>query len=505
MRWSPSLFARRVSMSLGVAMILSILNGCTTYRIIRYRQPDARNQGMFPKRVVRKADTPFQFARASTLRTDLDTVTVRAPDGKRISFQKYMADYAVLAFVVIRRDTIVYEAYRDGFTRSTVHSSFSMAKSVLSALVGIAVAEGAIKSLDQPVSDYLADLRGKPAFEGVTIRHLLEMKSGLRYTKTGNGWWSDFRSDDAHMYYSSNLRKSVAGAHRELPPGSKWAYKDTDAILLGLVLANATGKTVAAYTEEKLWRRIGTEHDATWSLDHRDGNENVASGFNATAEDFARFGRLFLHGGSWNGTQVVPAAWVNASTAVDSSRHEPEISTWWQMQHTLYWWHPIQPPAREFFADGSHGQRIYVDPATETVIVQLANNSNQDFPFRKVVAYLNGTVWDYPRLIPGLVYQAATNFGADSVRPVFRRLMDDRASHPEKYTITENAMNTVGTLLVKEAKTLPAAIEVYKIVTEQYPRSARGFLGLGDAYERAGNTAAAAEARRRAETLGPPR
>jgi len=307
------------------------------------------------------------------------------------------------------------------------------------------------------------------------------------------------------MYYSTNLRKSVAGARRDVPPGSKWVYKDTDAILLGLVLANATGKTVAAYTEEKLWRRIGTEHDATWSLDHRDGNENVASGFNATAEDFARFGRLFLHGGSWNGTQVVPAAWVNASTAVDSSRHEPEISTWWQMQHTLYWWHPIQPPAREFFADGSHGQRIYVDPATETVIVQLANNSNQDFPFRKVVAYLNGTVWDYPRLIPGLVYQAATNFGADSVRPVFRRLMDDRASHPEKYTITENAMNTVGTLLVKEAKTLPAAIEVYKIVTEQYPRSARGFLGLGDAYERAGNTAAAAEARRRAETLGPPR
>jgi len=330
------------------------------------------------------------------------------------------------------------------------------------------------------------------------------MKSGLRYTKTGNGWWSDFRSDDAHMYYSTNLRKSVAGAQRELPPGAKWVYKDTDAILLGLVLTNATGKTVAAYTEEKLWRRIGTEHDATWSLDHRDGNENVASGFNATAEDFARFGRLFLHGGSWNGTQVVPAAWVNASTAVDSSRHEPEISTWWQMQHTLYWWHPIQPPAREFFADGSHGQRIYVDPATETVIVQLANNSNQDFPFRKVVAYLNGTVWDYPRLIPGLVYQAATNFGADSVRPVFRRLMDDRASHPEKYTITENAMNTVGTLLIKEPKTLPAAIEVYKIVTEQYPRSARGFLGLADAYERAGNTAAAADARQRAAALDPP-
>jgi CubicO group peptidase (beta-lactamase class C family) len=170
------------------------------------------------------------------------------------------------------------------------------------------------------------------------------------------------------------------------------------------------------------------------------------------------------------------------------------------MQHTLYWWHPIQPPAGEYFADGSHGQRIYVDPATETIIVQLANDSRQDFPFRKIVAYLNGKTWEYPRLIPGLVYQAATNFGVDSIRPVFRRSMEDKALHPEKYGITENAMNTVAALLLKEQKT-PAAIEVYKIITEQYPRSARGFLGLADAYERAGNASAATDARQHAAML----
>jgi CubicO group peptidase (beta-lactamase class C family) len=491
----------RRSVPLAVAFVVVAVSGCTTYRIIRYRQPDARNQGMFPARTVRKADTPFRFARATALRMDLDTVTVRTPDGKRISFQQYKTDYAVLAFVVIRNDTIVYETYSDGFTPRTIHSSFSMAKSVLSSLVGIAVGEGAIKSLDQPVTDYLPDLRDKHAYDGVTIRNLLEMKSGLRYTRTGNGWWSDFRSDEAHIYYSSNLRDAVAHAQRELDPGSKWAYKDTDAILLGLLLANATGKTVAAYTEEKLWRRIGTEHDATWSLDHPDGNENVASGFNATAEDFARFGRLYLHGGAWNGVQVVPASWTAASTRVDSSRSEPEISTWWQMQHTLYWWHPIQPPAGEFFADGSHGQRIYVDPASQTIVVQLANDSRQDFPFRKVVAYLNGKSWEYPRLIPALLYQAATNFGADSIRPRFRRFMDDRAQHPERYSITENGMNTVGALLLKESKSVPAAIELYKIITEQYPRSARGFLGLADAYARVGNTTAAADARQRAAAL----
>jgi CubicO group peptidase (beta-lactamase class C family) len=494
-------FTRRIVPLVTAIAGLVALNGCTTYRIIRYREPDARNQGMFPTRIVRKADAPFRFARAATLRADLDTITVRAPDGKRVAFQRYLTDYAVLAFVVIRNDSIIYETYRDGFTPSTVHSSFSMAKSVVSALVGIAVGEGAIKSLDQPVTDYLADLRDKPAYAGVTIRNLLEMKSGLRYTKTGNGWWSDFRSDEAHIYYSSNLRNSLRGAQRELPPGTKWVYKDTDAILLGLVLANATGKTVAAYTEEKLWRRIGAEHDASWSLDHRDGNENVASGFNATAEDFARFGRLFLNGGSWNGTQVVPAAWVSGSTLVDSSRSEPEVSTWWKMQHTLYWWHAIQAPSGDFFADGSHGQRIYVDPSSRTIIVQLANESRQDFPFRRIVAYLNDKSWEYPRLIPGLLNQAATNFAADSIRPMFRRFMDEKAQHPERYSITENAMNTVGGLLLKQDRTVPAAVEVYKIITEQYPRSARGFIGLADAYTRAGNLDAAAAARNQAAAL----
>jgi CubicO group peptidase (beta-lactamase class C family) len=486
--------------SLSIAILLGA-DACTTYRIVRYRQPDARNQSMFPSRLVRKADIPFEFVTAATPRSDLDTITVRAPDGKRIPFQQYLADYSVLAFLVIRNDTILYEKYRDGMTPQTIHSSFSMAKSVLSALVGIAVDEGAIKSLDQPVTDYLPSLRSKPQFEGVTIRNLLEMKSGLRYTKTGNGWWSDFRSDEAHIYYAANLVNAVGSAKREVPPGTKWVYKDTDANLLGLVLAAATGKTVAAYSEEKLWRRIGTEHDATWSLDHRDGHENVASGFNATARDFARFGRLFLEGGVWNGARVVPGAWVAASAAVDTARREPEVSTWWQMQHTLYWWHPIQPPTGDFYADGSHGQRIYIEPKTKTVIVQLANKSSQDFPFRKIVAYLNGTTWEYPRLIPGLIYTAATRFGADSVRPTYARLMAERAANPPLYVITESAMNSLGAFLAKETKTVAAAIEVYRITTEQYPNSPAGFFGLADALDKSGNSTAAAEARKRASTI----
>ena len=485
-------------------LILGVVacDACTSYRIVRYREPDARNQGMFPSRPVRKADAPWEFARAAAMRTDLDTVTVRAADATRVPFGKYMVDHKVLAFVVIRNDTIVYETYRDGLTASSIHNSFSVAKSVLSALVGIAVGEGKIRSLDDTVTHYVPELRGRSAFQGMTVRHLLDMKSGLRFTEAEGGMWRSFRSDEARIYYTTNLVETIRDTPRDVEPGTTWVYKDTDAELLGIVLRRATGQTVAAYTEEKLWRRIGTEHDATWHLDHGDGQEKVSSGFNAVARDYARFGRLFLHGGVWSGEQVVPADWVARSTVVDTTR-EPEISNWWQMQHAMYWWHPLQPPAREYYADGSHGQRIYVDPASRTVIVQLANDSRQDFPFRKIVAYLTGTTFEYPRSIPALVRQAAMSFGADSVRPVFERLNAERRLAPQRYVLTERAMVTVGTMLADSARTRAAAIVALEIAAEVYPRSSGALVRLSDAYLATGDRARAIEAIRRAATLTP--
>lgn len=493
----------RLGMGLTILLCLAAASGCTSYRIVRHRDPDARNQRMFPTRSVEPAQTAFAFARAPDQRTDLDTVTVRAADGRRIPFNEYLADHEVLAFLVIRNDTVLYESYRDGMTDSTIHSSFSAAKSVLSALVGIAVSEGKIRSLDDAVADYVTELRGRPAFAGMTVRHLLEMKSGLRYTTTGRGMFADFRSDEARAFYAADLREFLLGTPRAHEPGVLWVYKDTDAELLGWVLSRAVGMTVAAYTEARLWRRIGTERAATWSLDHRDGMEKVSNGFNATAPDLARFGRLFLHGGMWDGTRVVPADWVARSVAVDSSRTEPEVSTWWKMQHTLYWWHPIQPPQGDFYAEGSRGQRIYVDPATNTVIVQLANQTRQDFPFRRVVAYLNGRAWEYPRSIPAVLRETATAFGSDSVRPVFDRLWSEQLAEPERYAITVAAMTTVGTSLVDEPRTRAAGLEVLRLTTERFPTAALAFLRLSDAYARLGEPEKARGALERAAVLAP--
>jgi len=500
---------RQFGAVISLAMCLAAAEGCTSYRIIRYREPDARNQRMFPARVVRHADTPFRFARMSPQRTDLDTVVVRAAGGLRVPFGTYLVDHDILAFMVIRNDTILYEAYRDGMTDSTIHNTFSVAKSVLSALVGIAIGEGRIASVADPITEYVSEFRGVPALAGVTIRHLLEMKSGLRYTRTGRGVLSDFRSDEARAYYAADIEEFLLDVRREHEPGTVWEYKDTDAELLGWVLSRSVGTSIAAYAESRLWRRIGTEHVAKWSLDHDGGREKVSHGFSTTARDLARFGRLFLHGGVWAAGRVVPAGWVERSRSVDSSRTEPEVSTWWKMQHTLYWWHAIQPPHGDFFAEGSRGQRLYVDSRTNTIIVQLANQTRQDFPFRKIVAYLNGQDWEYPRSIPALVRDAALTHGPDSARVVFERVRAESALNPERYVITLVGLTTVGTSLAAVDSTRAAGIEVLRLTTEAYPTAASVFRRLADAYHATGDTTRARIAAARAAAIeavpAPPR
>jgi CubicO group peptidase (beta-lactamase class C family) len=465
--------------------------GCTTYRIVRYREPSATNLSMFPTRAVSRAPEPFRFAERPT-RTGLDTLQVRAPDGSRMTWAAYMERYRVLAFLVVVNDTIVYETYRDGHAASKPLITFSASKSVLSALLGIAIGEGKIQSLDDPVARYIPALRGKPAYDGVTLRHLLAMRSGLRFTTLGNGMWADLRSDEAHFYYTTNLPKRMASMPRDHEPGSRWVYKDVDAEVLGWALSNAVGMPVARYLEEKIWHPIGAEYDASWSLDSRDGQEFVASGLNATARDLAKFGQLFLNGGKWGDRQVVPAGWARASASIDSSRAEPDISNWWKMQHHFYWWHPLQPPHGDFYADGSNGERIYVDPATRTVIVQLANESNQDFPFRRIAAYFAGRGYEYPRSIPALLRLAGLH-SADSVRLAYATLNAALRAAPERYVITASGMNAVGMLLLDSAATRAAAIEVFRLTVEHYPDRVEGYLNLATAYARTGDAARARE------------
>lgn len=174
-----------------------------------------------------------------------------------------------------------------------------------------------------------------------------------------------------------------------------------------------------------MWGRIGTEQDASWDLDRRGGLASAAAGLNATARDYARLGRSMLHDGRWQGARVLDSAWARATTSLDTARTEPEVVAWYRMQHTGLWWIPMHDWAaqQDFFADGSRGQRVYVHRPSRTIVVQLTEDSEQEFPFRRVVHYLRGEPWSYPSGIAGAVLRAGRSFGADSARATLGRLL----------------------------------------------------------------------------------
>jgi len=298
----------------------------------------------------------------------------------------------------------------------------------------------------------------------------MEMKSGFAYERTNGGMWHDLRSDDAKFYYTTNMTDLLKKMRRVQNPPAPWAYKDSDVELLGWILSKAAGKSVAMQLEEEVWKKIGTEYDATFSLDRKNGLDKVSAAFQATVFDYARYARLYLNGGKWNGEQIIPADWVKASTTIDMSRSEPEVVTWYGMQHNHLWWLPMHNWAaeRDFYADGSRGQRVYVHPPTKTIIVQLSEDSEQDFPFRKVAHYLAGETYRYPRGILGLTVQALNTSGADSARVVFRRLVAEQHEHPERYFINSANVRAVVADLIKQGRRADALV-LAELDMERFP------------------------------------
>jgi CubicO group peptidase (beta-lactamase class C family) len=285
-----------------------------------------------------------------------------------------LASSGTTAFLVVKGDRLLYEGYFNGADRSSLQTSFSVAKSFASALVGAAIADGLIGGIDDPIVKYLPELAGRPGLDRIRIRHLLAMASGLRYNGSGaNG--GPF-SDDARIYYDPDLRALALRVQAETPPGSQWQYDNFHPLLLGMILERATGRKVSDYLSEKLWRPLGMEAAGSWSLDSRhDGFEKMESGLNARAVDFAKFGLLYLRGGLWHGRQVLPQSWIEAST-----RHDPEVagpatspfaSDWVRrFDYGYFWW--IDPEVKgRFFALGNLGQYIYVAPDRDAVLLRF--------------------------------------------------------------------------------------------------------------------------------------
>ena len=329
----------------------------------------------FEARAVPNGPTIVDLSKgASTPPPGLGTIVFQRNEREQTEpLPQLLKETETRAFLIVKGDHLLYEGYFNGAGRSSTMTSFSVAKSFVSALIGVAIADGKI-GLDDPIIRYLPELAGRPGLSEIRVRHLLAMASGLHYSGTGSGG-GPF-GDDARTYYDPDLRALALTVKAEVRPGTRWQYNNFHPLLLGLILERATGESVSAYLSDKIWKRVGMEAPGSWSLDSRhNGFEKMESGLNGRAVDFAKFGLLYLHGGVWQGREIVPPAWVQASTRHDPTVAGPSTSPpgeeWARaLDYGYLWWIDPKAPGR-FFAMGNFGQVIYVAPDRDAVLVRF--------------------------------------------------------------------------------------------------------------------------------------
>jgi CubicO group peptidase (beta-lactamase class C family) len=365
-------------LGLGILVVVGLAMG-TAYlvypaefinRMLRWGDSDVYDYQKFPERVLETSGQPFKFGYG----LQEDEVREVFEQGSGIEdLDAFLKENRTQAFIVIQDDEILYEQYFNGASREAIVTSFSTAKSFASALVGIAISEGHIGSVDDPITDYLPELAERDAaFSGITIRDLLMMSSGIKYSEP---------PDNATTYYYPDLRQLALEKTRiNGLPGEIFHYNNFHPLLLGMILERATGTTIANYLQEKIWKPVGMQYPGSWSLDEN-GFEKMESGINARAIDFAKFGRLFLMNGNWDGVQVVPEAWVVASTTPDLSvdyesyYYDDFIFVDGKGYYKYLWWGlQRDDSSRDFMALGNHGQFIYVSPDKDLIILRFGES-----------------------------------------------------------------------------------------------------------------------------------
>ena len=318
----------------------------------------------FPVKLVRRGGPVFEFKRRPVALPE--TYPFR---GTAKNLQRFLDHTGTTGMVVIKDDAIVFEKYYRGNTEKTRTISWSVAKSFVSALIGVAVREGFIKDIRQPITDYVPQLKGS-GYDGVSIKDIMNMSSGIRFNEDYGDFFSDIQRMGRTIAFGTSLDDFVASLANERKPGTYRHYVSADTQALGMLLRESTKTGVTSYLEEKIWKKIGMESDAYWLVDGN-GMEMVFGGLNAVLRDYARFGLLYLNNGKWGNEQVVPAEWVKASVTPDAPHLMPgkDPSHDWTLGYGYQWWIPENPDG-DFLAIGIYGEFIYVYPKYRVVIAK---------------------------------------------------------------------------------------------------------------------------------------
>ena len=277
------------------------------------------------------------------------------------TIDEYFERTRAVGLIVIKDDEVVFERYALGADENSLFTSMSVAKSIVSTLVGFAIDDGLIESIDDPIDKYLPRLKGT-GYEGVPIKAILQMSSGIRFIEDYVSPASDINRlwlETAH-YRTKRLNDFVAEMARSAAPYIHFNYKSVDTAALGWLVTSVTGKNLSGYAAEKIWGPLGMESDANWGLDGRgdDATEIAFCCVNATLRDYARFGLFFLHRGEWNGEQLLSQDWVEAATVPDGKQVEVgSLYPGYPLGYGFQWW-TFKDGA--YSAIGVNGQFIYV-------------------------------------------------------------------------------------------------------------------------------------------------
>lgn len=350
--------ARRYGL-LAILLVLVVWAGCVPVRSVFLAGPDYKDSKRLKSTELHASDKPFIFKKAEQDLGDLlkvDDWTTDVPVFNTIN--EVAKEHDVLSFLIIRHDTVLMEYYDVKYNATDLHPSYSVAKSFTSALVGIAMQEGYINSIDDKVKQYLPELDFHPYFDQLTIRHLLDHTSGFKFSLTV----------DAHIYYGKNVWNGINQLKFDTIPGTQQRYLNANTQLLGLLLHRVTDRSIDQYLQEKIWTPLGMQTDAFWSTDSK-GNVRNYCCLNATALDFAKFGRLYLHKGNWQGKQIVNETWVDETLSVDTTQGS-------SFGYNHSWYVGLQK-YNDFMAIGYYKQHIYVNPEKELIIVLLGTKENK--------------------------------------------------------------------------------------------------------------------------------
>ncbi len=273
-----------------------------------------------------------------------------------------LAKNSTVGFVVVQNDSLIHEQYWNGWNGDSVSNSFSVAKSYVSVLTGIALKEGRIKSVFQPVGDFLPEFNSDTCHQHIQLYHLLTMSTGLDWSESG----ADPFSDNAKGYYGTNVRALSFDQPCKQRPGVEFDYISGSTQIMAEVLEKAYGKDLDVLTQEKLWAPLGCEHPAFWGKDRSDGDFKAFCCLYATARDFARIGQLYLDSGQWKGREIVPREYWQASITPAPVLDHGKTNE----RYGYYWWLMKLDGRPVYYCRGFHGEYVVVVPHERLVMVR---------------------------------------------------------------------------------------------------------------------------------------